>query len=79
MAGASEETGEEVERIMATTATTALLMLFQSFMAVLVVDSPCFRGGEGIVGFGNLNEFLGRGFVATVFGSRLAYMYLVRS
>ena len=33
-------------------------------MAVLVVDAAGFGDGEGVVGFGYLDEFLGGGFVA---------------
>ena len=34
-------------------------------MAVLVVDAAGFGSGEGVVGFGYLDEFLGGGFIAT--------------
>ena len=35
-------------------------------MPVLVVDAAGFGGGEGVVGFGYLDEFFGGGFVASV-------------
>lgn len=47
-------------------ALSALLVLFQAFVAVLVVDAAGFGLREGIVGFGDLDEFLGCGLIATV-------------
>ncbi len=68
MAAAAEETREEVERVVPAAAAAALLMLFEPFVAVLVVDAAGFGRGEGVVGFGYLDEFLGGGFVATGWG-----------
>lgn len=65
VSAAAEEAGEEVERVVAAAIAAALLVLLEAFVAVLVVDAAGFGGGEGIVGFGYLNEFLGGGFVAT--------------
>lgn len=65
VAAAAEEAGEEIERVVARAgATAALLVLLQAFVAVLVVDAAGFGRGEGVVGFGYLDEFLGGGFVA---------------
>ena len=64
MAAAAEEAGEEIEGVVGATAAAALLVLFKAFVAVLVVDAAGFGDGEGVVGFGYLDEFLGGGFVA---------------
>ena len=53
---------------MSAAAAAALLVLFQPFMPVLVVDAARFGRGEGVVGFGYLDEFLRGGFVATGWG-----------
>ena len=69
MAGATEEAAEEIEWVMAATATaatTALFVLREAVVAVLVVDFAGFGAGEGFVGFGDLDEFFGGGVVATV-------------
>ena len=65
MSAAAEEAGEEIEWVVPAAAAAALLVLFQSFVAVLVVDAAGFGCGEGVVGFGYLDEFLGGGFIAT--------------
>ena len=64
VATTAEEAAEKVERVMRAAGTLAGLVLFQTFIAVLIVDTPCFRLGESVVGFGDLNEFLGGAFVA---------------
>lgn len=46
-------------------ALSALLVLFQAFVAVLVVDAACFGLGEGVIGFGDLDKLFGSGFIAT--------------
>ena len=46
----------------------SLLVLSESFVPVLVIDAPGFGTGEGVVGFGDFDEFLLGGFVATVNG-----------
>lgn len=61
----AEEAREEVEGVVVPLAA-ALLVLLEALVAVLVVDAPGFRLGEGFVGFGDLDEFLVRGFVASV-------------
>lgn len=66
MPAAAEEAGEDIKWIMATAAAATLLVLFQTFVPVLVVDAPGFGGGEGVVGFCDLDEFLGGRFIATV-------------
>ena len=64
MSGAAEEAGEEVEWVMRATTLSALLVLLQAFVAILVVDAAGFGLGEGVVGFGYLDEFLRGRFVA---------------
>ncbi len=71
MSAAAEEAGEEVEWVVPAATAAALLVLFQPFVAVLVVDAAGFGRGEGVVGFGYLDEFLGGGFVATGWGEGL--------
>lgn len=61
----AEEAREEVEGVVVPLAA-ALLVLFEALVAVLVVDAAGFGLGEGLVGFGDLDEFLVRGFVASV-------------
>lgn len=63
MAGAAEEAREEVEGVVRAGAT-ALLVLLDAFVAVLVVDLARLGLGEGVVGFGDGDEFLVRGVVA---------------
>ncbi len=65
MAGAAEEAGEEVERVVAATGAAPLLVLGEAFVAVLVVDFAGFGGGEGVVGIGDLDELFGGGVIAT--------------
>ena len=71
MPRAAEEAGEEVEGVVAATATATaaaatLLVLGETVVAVLVVDFAGFGDGEGVVGFGYLDEFFGGGGVAAV-------------
>lgn len=40
------------------TTTSSLVVLFQTLVAILIVDSSVFGGGEGVVGFGYLDEFV---------------------
>ena len=70
MSAAAEEAGEEIEGVVGARAGAALLVLCEAFVAVLVVDAAGFGGGEGVVGFGYLDEFLGGGFVAAGWGER---------
>ena len=72
VAAATEKAGEEVERVVGTAGAVTLLMLFQAFVAVLVVDFAGFGYGEGVVGFGDFDEFLGSGIVASGFWKWLA-------
>lgn len=62
---AAEEAGKEVERVIGATALSALLVLLQAFVAVLVVYAAGLGLGEGVVGFGDLDEFFGGGFITT--------------
>jgi len=57
MARAAEEAREQVEGVVRAGAA-ALLVLLDAFMAVLVVDLARFGLGEGVVGFGDGDEFL---------------------
>lgn len=66
VARAAEEAREEVEWVVAATAAATLLVLGEAVVAVLVVDFAGFRVGEGVVGFGYLDEFLGDGVVASM-------------
>ena len=67
MPATAEEAREEVEGVMAATATSlACLVLLEAFVAVLVVDAPGFGRREGVVCFGYLDKFLGGGIVATI-------------
>lgn len=63
-----EEAGEEVEGVLRPSSGVSLFVLLETFMSVLVVDPPRFGRGEGFVGFGDLDEALGGGVVATVCG-----------
>ena len=65
VSAAAEEAREEVERIVAAASagSAAGFVLREALVAVLVVDLARFRLGEGFVGFGYLDEFLGCGFV----------------
>lgn len=54
---AAEEAGKEVERVIGATALSALLVLLQAFVAVLVVYAAGLGLGEGVVGFGDLDKF----------------------
>lgn len=65
VAAAAEEAGEEVERVVGAAGTMALLVLLEAFVTILVVDFAGFGYGEGIVSFGDFDEFLGSGVVAT--------------
>ena len=66
MAGAAEKAAEEIEWVVAATATTAaaLFVLRETIVAVLVVDFTRFGAGEGFIGFRDLNEFFRGGIVA---------------
>ena len=61
MPGPAEEAREEVEGVVAP-GGPALFVLGEAVVAVLVVDFAGFGGGERVVGFGDLDEFLGRRF-----------------
>ena len=52
--------------------SAALTVLLESFVAVLVVDLACRGGGEDVVGFGDFDEFLLGGFVASILTNVLA-------
>lgn len=54
---ATEKAGEEIERVMLA-GLTALFVLVEALVPVLVVDAPGFCGGEGVVGFGYCDEFV---------------------
>ena len=67
MAAAAEEAGEEVEGVVGA-GGAAGFVLREAFVPVLVVDFAGFGGGEGVVGFGYLDEALGGGVVAAGVG-----------
>jgi hypothetical protein len=62
---ATEKARKEVERITAAATTTALFVLFQSFVAVLIVYFPRARCREDFVCFGYIDEFLLGGFISS--------------
>ena len=61
----AEEAGEEVKRVVGAAGAMALLVLLEAFVAILVVDFAGFGLGEGVVGFGDFDELLGGGVIAT--------------
>lgn len=61
---ATEETGEEIEGVASLT-VTAFLVLFETFVAVLIVDLACFGFDKGFVGFGDFDKLLLDGLIAT--------------
>jgi hypothetical protein len=65
MAPASEKSREQVERVVAAAAArrAALSVLLDAVVAVLVVDLAQGAGREDVVGVGDFDEFLARGFV----------------
>jgi hypothetical protein len=65
VSAAAEEAGEEIEGVVLL-ASAALLLLFQAFVAVLVVDFAVFFVGEGIVGFCYEHELVVCGLVVAV-------------
>ncbi len=73
VAGAAEEAREEVEGVVRAGAA-ALLVLLDAFVAVLVVDLAGLGLGEGVVGFGDRDEFLVGGVVAAWGGVSLAQL-----
>lgn len=62
MAGAAEEAREEVKGVVG--AAAGGFVFCEAFVAVLIVDSTCFRLGEGFVGRCDLDEFFMGGFIA---------------
>lgn len=62
MAGAAEETREEIKRVVG--ATAGGFVFGEAFVAVLIVDSARFWLGEGFVGRCDLDEFFMGGFIA---------------
>ena len=68
MAGAAEEAGEEVKRVMMPAPGARLLtVLRETFVAVFIVDGAGGGVGEGFVGVGYGDEFLFGGFVAAIY------------
>jgi hypothetical protein len=62
---AAKEAREEIEGVASVT-VTSFLVLFEAFMAVLIVDFACLGLGEGFVGFGDFDESLLGCLVTTV-------------
>ena len=66
VAAAAKEAAEEVKGIVrAAAGAVALLVLFQAFVAILVVDFAGFGNGEGVVGFGNFDKLLCGGVISS--------------
>lgn len=57
MATAAEEAGEEIEWVSSLTVST-FFVLFEAFVAVLIVDFASLGFDEGFVCFGDFDEFL---------------------
>ena len=57
VATAAEEAREEIERVSALTVST-FFVLFEAFVAVLIVDFAGLGFDEGFVCFGDFDEFL---------------------
>ena len=64
MAAAAKEAREEIKGVASTT-VTSLLVLFEAFVTVLIVDFAGLGFGEGFVGFSDFDEFLLRCLVTT--------------
>lgn len=65
MATTTKEPREEIEGVTSTT-VSSLLVLFEAFVTVLIVDFAGFGFREGFVGFGDFDEFLLCCLVSTV-------------
>lgn len=64
MTAAAEKSREEIEGVASLT-VTSFLVLFEAFVAILVVDLASLGFRKGFVGFGNFDELLLDGFIAT--------------
>ena len=64
VASTSEEARKQVERVMVPS-STALLMLLQTFVPVLVIDATSLAIRKGFVSFGNLNKLLMNGVITS--------------
>lgn len=62
----AKEAGEKVKGIVMSVAATArLLVLFETFVPILVIDLAGLGGREGVVGFGYGDKFVvGRGIIS---------------
>ena len=66
VSGSAEEAREEVKGVVAALLPApALPVLRETLVPVLVVDFACFGLGEGVIRFGDGDEFLGGRFVAS--------------
>jgi hypothetical protein len=61
----AKEAREEIEGVASMT-VTSFLVLFEAFVAVLIVNFACLGLGKGFVGFGDFDEFLLGCLVTTV-------------
>lgn len=68
VAAAAEEAGEEVEGVVPAGAPTALLVVLEALVAVLVVDAAGLFVGEGVVGFRYCDEFVVGALVTALLG-----------
>lgn len=65
VSAAAEEAAEEVEGVVVLSRRAALLVLFYTFMAILVIYTARFFVDKNLVGFGDGNELLVCAFIAT--------------
>lgn len=53
----TEEAREQIEGVASLT-VASFLVLFKTFVAVLIVNLACLGFGKGFIGFGNFDKFL---------------------
>lgn len=61
----TEEAREEIEGVVALARAVALLMLLDTFVAILIVDLAGFLNAEDVVGFGDCDKLLACSLVST--------------
>lgn len=64
-AASTKEVVEDIEGVVMAATASSLLALFQSFMSILVVDSPRLRVDEGFISLRHLDKLALRRVVAT--------------
>ena len=65
MSAATEKAREKIERVVMASRST-LLVLIESIMAILVVNTAGFGVREGVVGFGDIDKLLMCRVVSTI-------------